>query len=133
MCEICELESEEVVNIESFHVCKECAEDLELKESEVDSSEKCAVCGWPINRRISKEISKKFVEGVKEWLKNKCSKEILEKIEKRLSFLEGKDVSLCRYDFFSLIKKVLEEEDEKLGKEFENILKAFDFGGSLVS
>jgi len=70
---------------------------------------------------------------VKEWLKGKCDKETLEKVGKRLSFLEGKNLSICRYDFFSLIKKILEEEDEKLGKEFENILKVFDFGGSLVS
>ena len=104
-----------------------------MNKVEPDSSEKCVICGWPINRKISEEISKRFVEGVKEWLKGKCNQEVFENVVKKLSFLEGKEISICRYDFFSLIKKMLEEEDEKLGKEFESILKAFDFGGSLVS
>jgi hypothetical protein len=32
-----------------------------------------------------------------------------------------------------MVKEIIENEDEELGKKFEKILRAFDFGGSLIS
>lgn len=104
-----------------------------LKEFENNFSEKCAICGWPLNRTLSKENTKKFLKGIKNWLRENSSKEILEKIERRLSFLENKEISVCRFDFFLMIKEIIESENEELGKKFEKFLKAFDFGGSLIS
>jgi hypothetical protein len=100
---------------------------------ENNSPEKCAICGWPINRTISKENTRKFLEGIKNWLRENSSEKVKEKIEKRLSFLENKEISVCRYDFFLMVKEIIENEDEELGKKFEKILRAFDFGGSLIS
>ncbi|MEM5794115.1 MAG: hypothetical protein QXS48_02330 [Candidatus Aenigmatarchaeota archaeon] len=104
-----------------------------MKEVECDSSEKCIVCNWPINRKLSKENIKKFLEGIKSWLKENSSQELREKIEKKLKFLENKEISICRYDFFLTVKEIVESESEELSKKFEEILKAFDFGGSLIS
>ncbi|MEM7825539.1 MAG: hypothetical protein QW412_01615 [Candidatus Aenigmatarchaeota archaeon] len=104
-----------------------------LKEIEGDNPERCVVCDWPINRKLSKEKVRKFLKGINNWLKQNSSKEIIERIEKRLSFLENKKLNICRYDFFILIKETIESENQELGEKFEKILKAFDFWGSLIS
>ncbi len=107
-------------------------EDLNLKQIEEDSSEKCIVCNWPINRRISLEKSKKFLKGVKEWVRKNSNKKVYDKIKKKLKFLE-KEMNICRYDFFQTIKEIIESKNKKLGKKFDAFLKTFDFEGSLVS
>ncbi|MFH8086909.1 MAG: hypothetical protein QW609_03765 [Candidatus Aenigmatarchaeota archaeon] len=127
------METDELINANSFVICKDCAEDFDLKEIECDSSEKCIVCDWPINRKLTKENIKKFLEGIKSWLKENSSQELREKIEKKLKFLENKEISICRYDFFLTVKEIIESENEELGRNFEKILKAFDFEGSLIS
>ncbi len=103
-----------------------------MKQVEEDTSEKCIICNWPINRKISLEKSKKFLKGVKEWIKKNANKEIYKKVEKELNFLE-KEMNICRYDFFRIIKEIIESKNKKLGRKFNTILKAFDFEGSLVS
>ncbi len=133
MCEICELETEEIINIESFHVCKDCFDEQSLKEFENNSCERCVICNWPINKILSKETINKLLKGVKEWLEKNSNKETFERIFERIKFLENKEISICRYDFFSLIKEIVEDEDKKLSEGFEKILKAFDFEGSLIS
>jgi predicted transcriptional regulator len=133
LCENCEVETDDLVEIESLKVCRSCVEDLELTAAENDSSDKCVICNWPINRTISEENSRKFVEGIRQWLKGKCSQEVFDRIARKLSFLENREASVCRYDFFLLAKEIIEEEDAELGKKFEDVLRVFDFGGRLIS
>ena len=132
ICDICGKETEDFYVIEGLIVCESCKENFDLKETEDFSSNVCAVCGWPINKPISKEESKFLIKGVKEWL-SRNSQEVLEKIEKSLKELE-KENYLCRYDFFYLIKGIIERENEQIASKFEKeVCSKYDFLGSIVS
>ncbi|MEM5790760.1 MAG: hypothetical protein QXP77_01790 [Candidatus Aenigmatarchaeota archaeon] len=69
---------------------------------------------------------------MKNWLRKITNEKTFCEIEKELKFFE-REMSICRYDFFQGIKEIIESEDKELSKKFEIFLKAFDFGGSLVS
>ena len=120
------------MEIDSLIVCKDCLEDLNLELNENTSCERCAICGWPINRPIPKQLLRKIFDFVTEYTKSIEGSEIL---RKKLAKILLKDkVYLCRYDLYYLIEDILENFDENLAKEFEErFAKQFDFQGSLVS
>ncbi len=132
ICDVCGKETEDFYIIDGLIVCESCKENFDLKENEDFSSNVCAICGWPINRPISRKEAKIFIKGVEDWL-SKNSQEVLKKVEKSLKELE-KENYLCRYDFFYLIKGMIEREDEKIASKFEEeICSKYDFLGSIVS
>lgn len=132
ICDLCGKETSEFSIIDGLVVCNDCKENFELKEVEDNSSHVCAICGWPIQRVITKREAKIFIKGIKDWLSNKefNNKEIYE----ILNQLAKKDHYLCRYDFFYLIKGIFENFDKNLAENFEKeIASQYDFFGSLVS
>jgi len=132
ICDICGKETSEFSIIDGLVVCNDCKENFELKENEDFSSNVCSVCGWPINRVISKEDARKFVEGVEKWLKKENLKN--ESLFKALNKLKRKEHYLCRYDFFELIKNIIENFDKNVARKFEKeIFSQYDFFGSLIS
>lgn len=132
ICDICGKETEDFSIIDGLVVCESCKENFDLKETEDFSSNVCAICGWPINKPISKEDSASFIRGVEEWLSKK-SPETLSKIQKSLETLK-KENYLCRYDFFHLIEGIIGKEDEQIASLFEKeIASKYEFGDSLVS
>jgi hypothetical protein len=55
-------------------------------------------------------------------------------LKQKLQKLEGKELHLCRYDFFSLIKGMIEAENETLANKFEmEIASKYDFYGGIIS
>jgi len=132
ICDVCGKETSEFSIIDGLVVCNDCKENFELKEDEDFSSNVCSVCGWPINRVISKEEARKFVEGVEKWLEKENLKN--ESLFKALNKLKRKEHYLCRYDFFELIKNIIENFDKNVARKFEKeIFSQYDFFGSLVS
>jgi len=132
ICDVCGKETSEFSIIDGLVVCNDCKENFELKEDEDFSSNVCSVCGWPINRVISKEDARKFVEGVEKWLEKENLKN--ESLFKALNKLKRKEHYLCRYDFFELIKNIIENFDKNVARKFEKeIFSQYDFFGSLVS
>ncbi|MEM5875020.1 MAG: hypothetical protein QXW01_01770 [Candidatus Aenigmatarchaeota archaeon] len=133
ICDICGKEVYYFYTINGLVVCIDCKENLNLEKVEDNSSNVCAICGWPIQRVISKEETKKFVKGVKLWIKKfrfRKKKVFIDFLKK----LEREEHYLCRYDFFYLIKEKMETFDKKLSKRFEKeIASQYDFFGSLVS
>ena len=120
------------MEIDSLIVCKDCLEDLNLELNENTSCERCAICGWPINRPIPKQLLRKIFDFVAEYTKSIEGSEILRK--KLAKILLKEKVYLCRYDLYYLIKDILENFDENLAKEFEErFAKQFDFQGALIS
>lgn len=114
-------------------VCETCKENFEIEESEDYSSHLCAVCGWPINRVLSKDEVKKFVDGIEKWLEEKKINNACD-VFNSLRKLKKREHYLCRYDFFQIVKGMIESLDKKLGKEFEKkIASKYDFLGALVS
>ena len=113
-------------------ISKEEAEDFSLKPEEDTTSLRCVICGWPINRPVK---VKKFYKHVVEWIERNSNGEEKEKIIHDLEFLSRVDsLAICRYDFFELIKNIIERTDVELGKRFEeSVEKQYDFSGSLIS
>lgn len=108
---------------------------MECRDSEDESDsyygKYCAICGWPINRIIKKEEVQKFFSSLATWLKKKNQIEIFGIIKAKV---KSEDLFLCRYDFFEMIQKILENLDQKLGEEFNQIFtKKYDFQGSIIS
>jgi len=132
ICDICGKETSEFSIIDGLVVCNDCKENFDLKENEDFSSNVCSVCGWPINRVISKEEAGKFINGVEKWLEKENFKN--ENLFKALNKLKRKEHYLCRYDFFELIKNIIENFDKNVAKKFEKeIFSQYDFFGSLIS
>jgi hypothetical protein len=132
ICDLCGNETEEYSIIEGLVVCKSCKEDLELNVTEDNSSDVCAICGWPINRPISIRESKKFTEGIIKWLDENGF--LNEGLNSKISKFSGKKLYMCRYDFFYLIKDIISSENEEAAKEFEEkIASKYEFGGGIVS
>jgi hypothetical protein len=132
ICEICENESEDYSVVDGLVICESCKENSSLEKEEDNSSNVCALCGWPINRVIKKNEVNKFINGIESWLNknNGLSTNIKLKIEK----LKGKDLYFCRYDFFYLVKDIIEAENESLANKFEKeIASKYDFYGGIVS
>lgn len=114
-------------------MCEDCKEDFGIKNQENNTSKLCAICSWPINRKISKEKVKEFCRGIIKWLKKQKPRNF-KKIVKKIETLNGKDAELCRYDFFYLIRDFIKEYDARVAKKYEKeIASKFDFGGALVS
>ena len=133
ICDICGSEVSEFVEINGLIICKSCQENFELKKEEMSNSERCIICNWPINRKISKENVEKFLNGILKWIENH-KPEVKEKLLEKVSFLRGDDLPICRYDFFEIIKKFITDIDEDLGRKFESeISRNYDFSGSLIS
>jgi hypothetical protein len=132
ICDICGNGVEEYSIINGLVVCESCKENFELEVKEDNSSDVCALCGWPINRPLSKRETQRFIKGVKEWLRKNGKP--MASIEKKLELLQGKKLYLCRYDFFHLIKDIIKDESETLAKKFEEeIASKYDFYGGIIS
>jgi hypothetical protein len=132
ICDLCGNETEDYSIIDGLVVCESCKENFGLENREDNSSAVCAICGWPINRPIDKKETKIFINSIKNWLEinNGLSDSLKQKLEK----LEGKELHLCRYDFFYLIKDMIEAEDETLANKFEKeIASKYDFHGGIIS
>ena len=132
ICDLCGNETEDYLIIDGLVVCESCKEDWGEEGSEDNTSEICALCGWPINRPISKKGIRAFLDGIKSWLEKRGR--LSEILRKKLEFFSGEEIYLCRYDFFYLVKDLIGAEDEKLGEEFEKeIASKYDFYGGIVS
>jgi hypothetical protein len=132
ICDLCGNETEDYSIIDGLVVCESCKENFGLENREDNSSAVCAICGWPINRPIDKKETKIFINSIKNWLEinNGLSDSLKQKLEK----LEEKELHLCRYDFFYLIKDMIEAEDETLANKFEKeIALKYDFHGGIIS
>jgi hypothetical protein len=117
--------------VESFNglfLCKECRD---YKKEEVFKVKLCAICGWPINNVITKNKVKDFLNFLSKWLKEKNKSELLEIVKTKI---EVKDFTVCRYDFFEFVEKILENLDLEVAEEFKNIFtKKYDFKDSIIS
>ena len=132
ICDLCGNEAEDYSIINGLVVCESCKEDFGLESFEDNSSHVCAMCGWPINRPISKKEIKTFVEGIERWLENVGG--LNENLKKKLESLLGKELYICRYDFFYLIKGMVESENEEVGEKFEKeIASKYEFYGGIIS
>jgi hypothetical protein len=132
ICDLCGNETEDHSIIDGLFVCKDCEENFGLENMEDNSSDVCAICGWPINRPIDKRKTKIFVKSIKNWLEiNNGLSDIL---KQKLDKLERKELHVCRYDLFYLIKDIIEAEDETLADKFEKeIASKYDFNGGIIS
>jgi len=132
ICDLCGNETEDYLMIGGLIVCESCREDFGLEECEDNTSEVCALCGWPINKPIDKKEIRVFLDGIKNWLEKKGR--LTENLRKKLESFSGKETYLCRYDFFHLIKDLISLEDERLSEEFEKeIASKYEFYGGIVS
>jgi len=132
ICDLCGNETEDYLMINGLVVCESCKENFELEESEDNTSEVCALCGWPINRPIVKKEVEILLGGIKDWLENR--NRVTENLRKKLEHFSNKEIYLCRYDFFYLIKDLISSEDVKLGEEFEReIASKYEFYGGIIS
>jgi len=132
ICDLCGNETEEYSIIEGLVVCKSCREDSELNAIEDNSSDVCAICGWPINRPIEKKESRKFVEGIIKWLEE--NRFLTDNLKSQVARFSGKKLYMCRYDFFYLIKDIIGSENEEAAKLFEEkIASKYEFRGGIVS
>ena len=132
ICDLCGNETEEYSIIDGLVVCKSCAEDLEMKAIEDNSSDVCSICGWPINKPISKFESKNFINGIIRWLKDDGF--LTDSLRSKISKLSNKELYICRYDFFYLIKDIISSENENAAEEFEKkIASKYEFGEGIIS
>jgi hypothetical protein len=134
ICDLCGNETEDYSIVNGLVSCESCIENssLENEEKEDSSSKICALCGWPINRVIKKGEVKELIKGIENWLNQNEGLSI--NIKHKLKKLEGKDLYFCRYDFFYLVKDIIEAENEALANKFEKeIASKYDFYGGIVS
>ncbi len=131
VCEICGNVSEELVEINGSSVCKNCAEELGLERNNFLPSNFCVICGWSINREVDERTLRGFLKVIRRWLKRHKAIKVL-KVIKKLRFKES--LSICRYDFFELISKIIERYSKRLAKKFrKEFVRTYDFKGSLIS
>ena len=132
ICDLCGNETEDYSIIDGLVVCSSCREDLELKTIEDNSSDVCSICGWPINKPISKSESRNFVEGIIRWLKDRGF--LTDSLKSKISEFSNKELYLCRYDFLYLVKDIVSSENESAAKEFEEkIASKYEFGEAIIS
>jgi len=132
ICDLCGNEAEDYSMIDGLIVCESCKENFGLENEEDNSSDVCAICGWPINKPIGKIETKNFTTSIKNWLE--ANNGLSDSLKQKLQKLEGKELHLCRYDFFSLIKDMIEAENETLANKFEmEIASKYDFYGGIIS
>jgi len=132
ICDLCGNETEDYSLIDGLVICESCKEDLGLESLEDNSSNVCAICGWPINRPMSKKETKVFISGIRRWLEK--NGKLNESLSRKLRIFSQKEIHLCRYDFFYLIKDMIEGESKSLAKKFEReIASKYDFYGGIVS
>jgi len=132
ICDLCGNETEDYSIIDGLVVCSSCREDLELKTIEDNSSDVCSICGWPINKPISKPESRNFVEGIIRWLKDRGF--LTDSLKSKISRFSNKELYCCRYDFLYLVKDIISSENESAAKEFEDkIASKYEFGEAIIS
>ncbi len=132
ICDVCGNEVECYSIIDGLIICESCKENFEIQENEDFSSNVCAICGWPINRVLSKNDTRMLVKGVERWLR--INDGLSDRLKKKLDRLAGRELYLCRYDFFFLIKDIIESENLELAKKFEEeIASKYDFYGGIIS
>jgi len=132
ICDLCGNEVEEYSIIEGLVICDDCKEDFVFKVEEDNTSEVCAICGWPINKPMSRKESMMFVDGIKSWIRKNgiLTKSLREKLDR----LFNRKIHLCRYDFFYLILELIRNENEEMAEKFEKeIASKYDFKGGIIS
>jgi hypothetical protein len=132
ICDLCGNETEDYSIINGLVVCESCKENFGLENREDNSSDVCAICGWPINKPIERREAKNFINSIKDWLKTNSG--LSDSLKRKLEKLAGKELHLCRYDFFYLIKDMIGAENEALANKFEKeIASKYDFHGGIIS
>lgn len=135
VCDVCGNETTDFIIVNGNIICKDCAETLSIKESFLDDSEKCEICGWPINKRIKEDEAEMMIRQIVRWI-GKQNKEVGKKVEKilRKYFIGKGNLKICRYDFFYFIYQVIKSFDKKISREFKKrFVNTYDFKGSLIS
>ena len=135
VCDVCGNETTDFIIVNGNVVCKDCAESLEIERSLLDNSEKCEICGWPINKRIKEEEAEKMIRQIVGWVEEQ-NPEVSKKVEKILrKYFVGKgDLKICRYDFFYFIYQIIKSLNKKIGRKFKKrFVSTYDFKGSLIS
>jgi hypothetical protein len=103
-----------------------------MKLEEEYTSDICALCGWPINKPITKKEAAKLISGIIDWLNN--NKSLTKNLEKKIEKFGKEELYICRYDFFYLIKDIIECENEEIAKKFENeVASKYEFYGGIIS
>jgi hypothetical protein len=132
VCDLCGNATEEFIKSDGLIICKECAEEFDLKENS-ETFERCVFCGWPINRELPPEIMQEYFKIVKKWLEEKNEKEIARALEARMKNILNRELACCRYDFFDYMRGIIELFSPELAKEFEKkFVNNFDFQGGMI-
>jgi hypothetical protein len=132
VCDLCGNASEEFIKSDGLIICKECAEEFDLKENS-ETFEQCVFCGWPINREITPEIMQNYLEIIEDWLREKKEEKIIEIIKGRMGNVLNGGLACCRYDFFDYVRGIIELFSPELAKEFEKkFVNSFDFKGGII-
>jgi hypothetical protein len=132
ICDLCGNETEDYSIINGLVVCESCKENFGLENREDNSSDVCAICGWPINKPIKRREAKNFINSIKDWLETNSG--LSDSLKRKLEKLAGKELHLCRYDFFYLIKDMIGAENEALAIKFEKeIASKYEFHGGIIS